>query len=157
MKITNDNSSKYLYADITTGMGGKAQEIYDLCCQKFGFDKRLRSEFGMCRLLYASNATPEGYGVWFIAHNNLIEKSKNSRFSNVISGNLNKIYEIYDEKSDYYYDKSTRIVFAKVKTGKTYQYAFIGLYSPVNYEERTVNAKVKFVKIYERIAITYCN
>lgn len=152
-----DNTGRYMYADINSGMGGKAKEIYTDLCHKYGFDLRLSNEFGMCRLLYAPNATHEGYGVWFIAHNNLIESAKTRRFSNVISSNLNNIYEIYDEKSDYYYDKSTRIVFAKVKVGNTHQYAFIGLYSPINYEERTIDGSIKYVKIYERIAVIYSN
>lgn len=150
-----NNKISFMYADINQGFGGKAQEIYDFLCAEYGFKTKLRNNFGMCRLLYAPNATPEGYGVWFIAHNNMVESKKTGRFTNLITRDLNIIDEIYDEKSDYYYDKTTRVVFIKVKHGKSSQYVFIGLYSPTNYEDRIIDNSKKHVKTYTRIAVTY--
>ena len=51
----------------------RAIDTYDVCCDLFGFKRVLRGNFAQQRMLYAQNATPEGYSVWMLAHSSLNE------------------------------------------------------------------------------------
>ena len=61
--------------------GTKAIDNYDRCCTLFGFKSSLRGNFAQQKMLYAKNATTEGYGVWMVAHSSLNENYQQAKAS----------------------------------------------------------------------------
>lgn len=151
---TGNNGQKYiLKRDLHKGYGTRAQDIYDDCCKKFGWDYTKRGLFAPQKPLYAAGATREGYSPLFLAHSNWTE-SKGSNWTNTITANT--IEEKWDEIDyDFYHDKHTRVVFAKSKNC-SWNYVFIGVYKPVGHrEENLPNGTTRWIKIFERISDTY--
>ena len=69
--------------------GRKAIENYDKCCELFHFKSVLRGSFAPQKMLYARNATPEGYSVWMVAHTSLNEKfNDKNRWFNYVNLNI---------------------------------------------------------------------
>ncbi|MBO5415366.1 MAG: hypothetical protein J6A83_01895 [Clostridia bacterium] len=137
--------------------GTKAIDIYDNYCSKFGFKRSLRGNFAMMKLLYAKNATPEGYSVWMIAHSSLNEsylqaKSSGRKWYNkFISPNI--IKKIWINPSEYIEDSSIRVTFAKNKRGN---YVFQGIYRPIKTGWEDLNTgRVEWVRTFERISDIY--
>lgn len=142
-----------LQRDLTKGYGGSAQPIYDECCIKFGWDNSRRYLFGRQRYLYAESATPEEYSPWFLAHSNWTQ-TKGGEWSNKILSDT--IEEVWLKPDNAMYDDQTiRVTFAKTKS---YGYVFIGIYRPINLEEKILSDGSRvFIKTYQRISDVYPN
>jgi len=155
--INNNSKPKAntLIRNLNKGYGTRAQDIYDDCCKKFGWDYSKRSLFAPQKPLYAAGATPEGYSPLFLAHSNWTE-SKGSNWTNTITANT--IEEKWDEIGyDFYHDNHTRVVFAKSKNC-SWNYVFIGVYKPIGYrEENLPNGTTRWIKIFERISDEYAS
>lgn len=106
--------------------GTKAQDIYDECCIVLGFNALDRGKFGAQQLLHATNATKEGYSVWFIAHSNWTE-TDNDKWRNEIFNGIKNIDEKWNNpKLNRYGEESEmRLTFAK---RKNQGYFFLGIY-----------------------------
>ena len=137
--------------------GTRAIDNYDRCCSLFGFKKALRGNFAPQKLLYAKNATKEGYSVWMLAHSNLTEnyqqtKARGGKWYNIFLTS-NTIKKIWINPNEYVEDNSTRICFAKNKQGV---YVFKGVYKPTTATWENVNTgKVEWVRTFERISEIY--
>ena len=111
------------------GLGTAALGIYDECCQKFGWDIKKRHCFMAMTVLYASEATPEKYSPWFLAHSNLTGTTNGNWYNNIMPDG--DIEEIWREPTvgdiDVQEDMTIRVTFAKNK-GKGY--VFLGMYKP---------------------------
>ena len=114
----------------------KAGFLYQKACfllvKKFGFFEVLADNFKMNEVLFACNATPEKYDVWFLAHSNW-NGSKTTNWNNVIIGD-GEFIEEYFLGMDYEYErmdlrKYKRLVFVNMYDGR---YAFLGVYEPVS-------------------------
>lgn len=127
--------------------GTVAQKIYDSCCAAFGWDKNKRGLFGRQQELYAEDATPEKYSVWFLAHSNWTD-TRNGQWSNKIYHKIKHINERWDDitKPRFESDAEIRVVFAKNRDRK---YVFLGIYKCLSIDTATKT------KIYELIADEY--
>ena len=142
-----------LVRNLHKGYGTRAQDIYDDCCKKFGWDSTKRGLFAPQKPLYAAAATREGYSPLFLAHS-IWTESKGGIFTNTITENT--IEEKWNEIGyDFYHDNHTRVVFAKSKNC-SWNYVFIGVYKPIGYrEENLPNGTTRWIKIFERISDEY--
>lgn len=105
--------------------GAKAKTIYEMCCKRYGFKQEYSGKFGLRQGLYAADATPEGYSVWFLAHSNWTG-TENGKWKNTIKPLERIITEQWNHlDSRFYYDNGIRIVFAK---NKNMRYVFLGIY-----------------------------
>lgn len=129
-KICGTNS-KTIYLEIWRDFKDASK-----CCEKYGRQNRN---------LYCDNATPEGYGVWFICHHSLNGETNNRHFNEIIDDKT--IVEHYIEGAvdvDNVKRDDKRVVF--VKRGK--KYVFYGVFTaePCKNENKI---------IYKRIADKY--
>ena len=136
--------------------GTRAIDNYDTCCDKFGFKKTLRGNFAQQKMLYAKNATDEGYSVWMLAHSSLNESfSRKGRWYNIFVGS-DVIREIWFNPSDIsgsQDDYSHRVCFAKTRDGN---YVFKGIYKPQKIDwEKIPDGKTELVRTFVRISSTY--
>ena len=135
--------------------GTKAIDNYDSCCSLFGFKKFLRGNFAQQKMLYAKNATSEGYSVWMLAHSSLNESfNKNKRWYNIFVY-PDIIREVWFNPSDIsasQEDVSYRVCFAKNKHG---DYVFQGIYAPQKIEWEDVFGKKELVRTFKRISLVY--
>ena len=137
--------------------GTKALDTYKTCCDKFGFKTALSGNFARQKLLYAKNATREGYGIWMIAHSSLNEsyntaKESGRKWYNIFVG-PDKIRKIWFRADEYVQDDSIRVCFAKEANGA---YVFKGVYKPVKADfEEVFPGKTEWVRTFERISVTY--
>ena len=121
----------------TSSFGGKAQTIYDHCCESFGWDKSQRGSFGPQQILYAEGASPEGFSPWFLPHSNLSGTTGGNWF-NIVTENT--VEELWVEcKSGLYTDYTTRVTFIKKKG---IGYVFLGLYHPTEVEEKILEEDI---------------
>ena len=129
----------------------RAQETYDKCCLRFGWDKSLRGNFAQRQLLYAKNATPEKYSVWCLTHHNLnVEYNEDRNWYNYIfRDHIDEVWFI--NNPEFYDDNTTRVTFIKTKRG----YEFFGVFQPVKRETRVIKGKPRQVKTYQKIAGDY--
>lgn len=146
--IFMDRNFKFKYSQTS------AADIYRELVEDFGFDENLESEFQSFSRLCASKASPENYGVWFIAYSNLSSVQPGKKWSNIVKGKM--IYEEWehglnmrmlgniDEK---------RIVFVKVKSQSYSQlndiYKFYGVYQCIGIDEKSR------IKTYEMVSNVY--
>lgn len=143
-----------LQRDLTKGYGGSAQPIYDECCIKFGWDNSQRGLFGKQRGLYAENATPQGYSVWFLAHSNWTQTNVENWRNKILQETIEEVW-LDPQYNSYLRDESIRVVFAKTKY---YGYVFIGLYRSINVEAKILSDGSRvFIKTYQRISDVYPN
>ena len=103
--------------------GTKALEIYDECCELFGWKRSLRGEFGPQRRLWAGKATPENYDVWFVSRSN-INGANNDSWNNTVDNARGTI--TVDWHIPFEGVAGTRVTFVKNREG---QYVFYGVYS----------------------------
>ena len=147
-----DQNSPFL---LQTGdvLNSTAQDSYNDCCKKFGWDSSQDGKFAKQQKLYARNVTPENYSVWMIVHNNLNEAYNNTRsWFNIVEKDV--IKEIwFTEDKDLLSDNSTRVTFAKTKNG----YQFQGIYKPTKTEHEIIHGKLECVRTFERISNSYPN
>ena len=106
-----------------TSYGTKAQDIYDICCEKYGWQRGKRGMFGSQQKLFAENVTPEGYAVWFISNSNLTGKT-NGRIRNIVDTVAGTVTEEWSEPLDYVV-ASRRLIFIKDEQGR---YIFFGVH-----------------------------
>lgn len=129
--------------------GTKAYDIYVQCCRNLGFFTEKKSDFLPRRILYASKATPEGYAVWMLPHNNLTGDA--TSWANII--NDDKIYEVWRIDDDG--ESSDRVTFIKQANG---EYVFMGIYTLEKKDviNRTIDGiPIKVVKTYKRFSDKY--
>ena len=136
--------------------GTRAIDNYDTCCDMFGFKKALRGNFAQQKMLYAKNATDEGYSVWMLAHSSLNESfNRKGRWYNIFVGS-DVIREIWFNPSDISWsqeDYSYRVCFAKTRDGN---YVFKGIYKPQKIDwEKIPDGKTELVRTFVRISSTY--
>lgn len=106
-----------------TSYGTKAQDIYDICCEKYGWQRGKRGMFGLQQKLFAENVTPEGYAVWFISNSNLTGKT-NGRIRNIVDRITGTVTEEWSEPLDYVV-APRRLIFIKDEQGR---YIFFGVH-----------------------------
>lgn len=129
--------------------GTKAYDIYMQCCRNLGFFTEKKDNFLPRRSLYASKATPEGYAVWMLPHNNLTGDA--TSWANII--NDDKIYEVWRIDDDG--ESSDRVTFIKQANG---EYVFMGIYTLEKKDviNRTIDGiPIKVVKTYKRFSEKY--
>lgn len=135
--------------------GTRAIDNYDECCELFHFKSVLRGNFAPQKMLYARNATPEGYSVWMLAHTSLNEKfNDNTRWFNFVEPN-GTIREVWFDSSDANMsqkDFSYRVCFIKQKSGS---YEFQGVYKPEKQVWEEVHGKLELVRTYVRVSDVY--
>ena len=131
--------------------GYSARDAYRSVGRRYHWDMSLAESFGPQRLLYAKDATLEGFSVWFLAHSNFNEED-NGIWRNSFDGDY--IREEWLNQNMLHHNKmildhTVRVVFAKKKSGKYY---FMGVYVLDNFEK---NDDGNRVKIYRRISTVY--
>lgn len=135
--------------------GTRAIDNYDKCCELFHFKSVLRGSFAPQKMLYARNATPEGYSVWMLAHTSLNEKfSDNNRWFNFVEPN-GTIREVWFDSSDANMsqkDFSYRVCFIKQRSGL---YEFQGIYKPEKQAWEELHGKLELVRTYVRVSDSY--
>lgn len=127
--------------------GTNSKTIYLNCCNGLGWDKSKAHNFGhQGARLYAKNATPEGYSVWFLSHHKMTN-TKGGKWSNTIY--KDSVYEEWDNaENGIWDDKSTRVLFVKFDGS----YHFYGIFAV---DTVIMNGNFKYTKIYKRIGNTY--
>lgn len=142
--------SKVVHIKKNTFCGTNAQDIYVKYSKAFGWEERYKYLFSYGHPLYAKNATPERYSVWFLAHSNLTG-TKGGTWNNYIFED--RIEETHENLNDGFRDdNSVRIVFAKVNDN----YMFLGLFQPKKIEEKNNAQKKKiYIVTYARIKDDY--
>ncbi|MBR2387873.1 MAG: hypothetical protein IKB02_03790 [Clostridia bacterium] len=127
-----------------------AFDTYTYLCKKFCWNDSMAFCFKRFQTMYASNATPEGFGVSFFVHNSLGESySENYSWFNKVYAD--KIEEIWFCNANFMHNMDTRVIFLKTRSG----YEFSGIYEPIKIETRTINGKERKVKIYKKISSKY--
>lgn len=144
--------------------GGKAREAYDRFCIEFNWDPSKGSAFAQQQRLYSTDATEEGYSVWFLAHSNLNDDSEGGIWKNTIyrkkSIYYNTIEERWDEKWEnsktgegLHTDQTTRVTFVKLSNGK---YTFLGVFKFDKIEEKyDGTGKRYWLKTYSLVSEQY--
>ncbi|MBR4013534.1 MAG: hypothetical protein IKJ00_04480 [Clostridia bacterium] len=136
--------------------GTRAIDNYDRCCSLFGFKRSLRGNFGQQRMLYAKNATQEGYSVWMLAHSSLNESfNRNRRWYNIFvyPDIIREIWFVPSDISASQEDHSYRVCFAKNKNG---EYVFQGIYEPQKIDwEKAPDGKTELVRTFKKISQIY--
>lgn len=126
----------------------KARDAYHKLVNDYGFDPEKEKAFSYRQLLFAPEASKEGYSCIFISHSNWT-KTKGGRWENTIYGNLEKIEEKYLSEADYpKNDSERRVVFAK-DSNSTGGYRFLGVYDVAGFNKATG------VRTYKRISEVY--
>lgn len=141
----------YNFSSLQAGniYGTNAYEIYVQCCRNLGFFTYQKGKFGPQQILYAVPATPEGYAVWMLPHNNLTGDA--TSWANII--NDDKIYEVWRIDDDG--ESSDRVTFIKQANG---EYVFMGIYTLEKKDviNRTIDGiPIKVVKTYKRFSDKY--
>ena len=148
-----DASYKNQTLDYGFSVGTKAIDTYDACCDLFEFKRSLRGNFAQQKKLFATNATVEGYSVWMLAHNSLIETfNKSHNWFNIIVDS-NTIKEVWFDTTEVNTkDFIPRIIFLKNKQGK---YVFNGVYVLEACGMEEIYFKYAFVRTFKKISSTY--
>lgn len=136
--------------DLFTYYGGNSLDVYSACCKTFSWNNDLSYNFGkLWSSLFADNATPEGYAVWFLAHSNYSSNLINQPWINKISDNQDTIFELCNEGNKLFDLASNRVVFAKTSNGK---YVFLGIYKFINKIQLKNGSKLH---VFKRISNIY--
>ena len=140
-----------LEADLSVAFGGNSKTIYEQCSGVFDWKKNLSNKFGAMKQMFADDATPEHYGVKFIAFSNYTKDMDNKHWINRFNNNQDILYELWNN-NDTIGKEVEMIVFVKASNG---QYAFIGTYKSeqvikINYERQQ-----RRLRIYKRISKIY--
>ncbi len=141
-----------LVCNLNMSYGTNSRDIYLECCERFNWHKDSQYKFGKqgCPL-FAWNATPENYHVWFLCNNNW-SGTKATSWENIISHDLQYIYEIWEKHLPDDREKGCRVVFAKTSDN---QYVFLGVYrlSDIKIEER--EEMIGLNRVFEKISSVY--
>lgn len=144
-------------ADFNAPVGTSALEIFDEGCKRYGFKKEKKGHFGPQQILYATNATREGYSVWFLTHGSLTEpfgKCKGNWWNVPYANGYIEEYWKNPTVSDggMWKDHTTRVTYIKTKNG----YVFAGIYIP--YDEiktKVIDGTTVWVKTYRKVSDVY--
>ena len=129
--------------------GTTAYDIYIQLCYIANFKSILADNFKKQEILFAKNATPENYDVWFLAHSNWNGTQTNT-WKNCIIGDGEAIEEYFlgldseFESSDI--SKYYRLVFVNMCDGR---YAFLGIFEFVKIDYMNKS------RTYRRISKVY--
>lgn len=126
--------------------GTVAQDIYISCCKEFGWDEGQKEKFGEQNILYAKEATQEGFSPWFLAKHNWnepVEKIEDMQGRCFIKGSVAEFW--LEPPEEFYSDWTDRIVFANSENG----YVFLGECAPSGITERIIGGKRIYEKSYE--------
>ena len=139
--------------------GSDGHDIYLRGCQALGWDYKKESHFMKRTTMYATDATPEGYSVWFLVHHSWIENPEKctERWWNTVGSDIvhedwicNRLKD--EDLQNFKYDHTKRLTFAKGKNG---QYYYIGIFEPIGLIENQLNHKCNggsfHTKVYKRI------
>ena len=141
----------FINSKLTKGKiyGTNAKKTYSACANAFCWDKNEAKNFGWQTLNYSNIATPEGYSVWFLAHNN---------WTGTYTYNVkNKITETYMEQwwmdsSHPVATKRKRIIFAK----KDNKYIFLGVFEYVGFRRTEFKDGMNYyVERFDLVSETY--
>lgn len=136
--------------DLFTYYGGNSLDVYSACCKALKWNNDLSYNFGrQGSSLFAENATPEGYAVWFLAHSNYTDNMDNQTWINKISDDQDLIYELWNDVSKSFDRALKRVVFAKTSNGK---YIFLGIYDFINKFQLKNGSRLR---IFRRISKIY--
>ena len=133
-KVVAVERQDQIIADYAYVYGTRAKDVYEKMCDRFGWKRYLSGNFARQKKLYAENATPEGYAVWFAAHSNWTSTSCGVWNNTIVFGD--RIDESWPLKT-FYSPKyvhtldEVRVVFAR----RDYEYTFIGVYKCVGWKE----------------------
>ncbi len=135
-------------------LGTVAHRAYRMLADRYNWDLLLASNFEPRKLLYAKNATNEGYSVWFLPHSNFIsEDDTNGLWKNTFKKDM--LLEEWSPDAvikhgfGLFSDKTKRVTFAKKASGKYY---FMGIYEVVDIERIGENC---YLKIYKKTSTQY--
>lgn len=143
--------------DLTKIEGTKAYDIYLNRCKTDGWNIYKRGKFSMMQSLYDSNATKEGYDVWFVANNNTMttaQKVKGNWYNVIHENGIEECWrEKYAAGMDIHSDmKNKRVTYIKTKYG----YVLAGIYQPTGkIEIKDIEGEQFLVKSYVKIADNY--
>ena len=132
--------------------GKKGLDIYDSCCSKLGFNRAKRDSFNIRQIMFASRATPEGFAVWMLTHNDMTGDA--ASWANIIEGEF--VYEVWN-KDESRSNSDIRVTFAKQGSG---EYVFLGVYKfegVKNINGFYDGVFIKCIKTYKRIESIYPN
>ena len=146
-----DTSKAFPILNFGKVYGKSAFDLYLSCCERLSFDPCLSEHFDLRQLLYATNATPEGYSAWMLPNSSLTG-NYSGQWANVIKNDI--IYEVHKQPDEG--DTNHRVTFVKQGDGN---YVFWGVYA----FEKIVplggivieGIPLYFIKIYKRISKTY--
>jgi len=136
--------------------GTNSKKIYLCEAEKWGWKKHLHTVFAQGQPMCASNATPEGYSVWFITHHRWIEKVPQSEkwFNTIGKKYIHEYWKMdkisWNEEQSLKYDYSKRITFAKAKNGS---YVYVGVFQAC-LKPQSVEGNV-MLKVYEKVEEKY--
>lgn len=139
------------FLTVNYNYGTVAQDIYINCCKEFGWDEEQKEKFGEQNVLYAKEATQEGFSPWFLAKHNWnepVEKIEDmqGRCFMRYHDSGGDIAEFWLEPpEDFYSDWTGRIVFANSENG----YVFLGECMPSEIRERIIDGKRIYEKSYK--------
>ncbi len=138
--ISNTYSKRFSKLVAGTIYGKKALPIYEEGCKYLVFFTSKKGFFGKQKLLYATPATCEGYGVWMLPHNNL--NGEAGSWANIIESDV--IYEVWgiEDKEKH---QDMRLAFVKQGNG---EYVFVGVYKLEKTEE--INKRIDGVRLFVR-------
>ncbi|MBE6690806.1 MAG: hypothetical protein E7590_05935 [Ruminococcaceae bacterium] len=142
---------------LTKGLhyGRKGQDIYLQGCRVFDWNRSLKSKFAMMQIMYAYHGARDKKSVWMLPNHAGVKPIKakaTAQWWNTFADEL--VFEEWKEPtSDFYYDFSKRITFAKTKSNG---YAFIGVYNPEQLlKGLDCDGVMHYIKVYRRIQREY--
>ncbi len=147
-KNTENNSFFLSWGDCAET---RALDVYKRLSKIFHWDRSQCYNFAPMQFLYAKKATPEGFGVYMLVHNNLCE-AYNEIFSwyTYMKGDIIEEVWFIPNKA-FPEDMDARVIFARTPRG----YVFQGVYKFYNAEIKIIKGKERLVKTYKRISTTY--
>ena len=123
--------------------GTNAVDIYDKCCNSFGWKKVERNNFFQQQSLYAKDVADNKLSVWFIANSDWTKfDPKHKNVLGLFADPITEEYMQGEKPSEI--DKTNRIVFAKKKDGNYY---FLGVYEVLEQNDK--------IRIYQQISNIY--
>ena len=134
-------------------VGTRAIDTYDKCCDLFGFKYSHRGKFAQQKKLYAINATPEGYNVWMLAHNSILEDFSEARnWFNIIvdRDTIKEVWFDTTEASDK--DFVPRVLFVKTLDRR---YTFYGVFVLEKAGMEEILSKFLYVRTFKKISSIY--
>lgn len=92
------NSQNQITRSMSMEYGSVAQDIYVDLCGKLGWNIKQRGKFARQKRLYATNATSEGYSVWFLANNNWTKTKGGSWKNEILDKTIKETWEKEEKK-----------------------------------------------------------